>query len=47
MESLSFRMNKFRKSKKGPERVCELLELLCGIKIDKEGGRLPNQDCFF
>ena len=29
--------------KKGPERICELLELLCGIKIDMEGGKLPGQ----
>ena len=27
----------------GPERICELLELLCGIKIDMQGGKLPGQ----
>ena len=30
--------------KKGPERICELLELLCGIKIDMQGGKLPGQE---
>ena len=33
--------------KKGPERICELLELLCGIKIDMQGGKLPGQERFY